>query len=110
MCKKLQEESDQELLAHLTKALASLANKKKGKVEIMENGAIKRIKQLLKHPDPSIKLNVIQLMANIAEHPKIKAELQDCLAELNVISTHEGSSELIKRFTKVAIDVITWLP
>ena len=74
----------------------------------MECDAIKRVKLLLKSPNNDIQLNVIQLMANVAEHPKIRDELQECLPELKAMK--EGVNELIKRFAGTAIDVITWKP
>jgi len=87
-----------------------LANKKQGKVEIYEYGCLKRIKNLLKSPNNKIQLNIIQLMANLAEHPKIREELQECLTELNSLISNSKTSEVTKKFSKTAIDVITWKP
>ncbi len=76
----------------------------------MECGAIRRVKELLRSPNGDIRLNIIQLMANVAEHPKIRAELQECLPELKTMQESAESGELIKRFAKVTSDVITWKP
>eukprot|EP00826_Nyctotherus_ovalis_P049807 TRINITY_DN6043_c0_g1_i5.p1 TRINITY_DN6043_c0_g1~~TRINITY_DN6043_c0_g1_i5.p1 ORF type:complete len:357 (+),score=117.93 TRINITY_DN6043_c0_g1_i5:114-1184(+) len=108
---KLLEENDQDLLVHVTKALASLANKKHAKMQIMENGAFKRIKELLKHENPKIRLNIIQLIANSAELPKIKEEVAETLDELrSILENGDKNSEIIKRFAQTAINVITWKP
>ena len=49
-------------------------------------------------------------MANIAEHPKIREELRECLETLKEMQVKQESSDLIKRFAKVTSDVITWKP
>ena len=76
----------------------------------MECGAINRVKELLKSPNKDIQLNIIQLMANIAEHPKIREELKECLEELKLLQENKFTSEITKRFAKVTSDVITWKP
>ena len=108
---KLLNETDPELLVNVTKALASLATKKHVKMQIMDNGALDRIKELLRHENQKIRLNIIQLIANITELPKIKEQFVGTLDELrSILESGEKNSEIIKRFAQTAINVITWKP
>lgn len=108
LCELLNEQ-DEELLTHVTKALASLATKKHAKMQLVKYEALKRIRELLTHKNPKIKLNIIQLIANSAELPPIKEEFTEALGELNaILESGDENSEIIKRFAKTAINVITW--
>ena len=61
-----------------TRALASLAQLKEGKVEINSiEGRLDRIIDLLDDPSEQLRLNIVQLIANVAEYPPCREKFKE---------------------------------
>lgn len=61
-----------------TRALASLAQLKEGKVEIHSiEGRLDRIIDLLDDPSEQLRLNIVQLIANVAEYPPCREKFKE---------------------------------
>ena len=94
-----------------TRALASLAQLKEGKVQIYDLDKLNEIIGLLNDIDPQTRLCTVQLIAAVAEYPPAREKFKECLDRLNeMVKTEEKKQPLVSRFAKVAIDVITWVP
>lgn len=61
-----------------SRALASLAQLKEGKVEIHSiDGRLDRIIDLLDDPSEQLRLNIVQLIANVAEYPPCREKFKE---------------------------------
>ena len=93
-----------------SRALASLAQLKEGKVEIHSiDGRLDRIIDLLDDPSEQLRLNIVQLIANVAEYPPCREKFKECLKKLQDLEEDENYP-LVARFAEVAIKTITWIP
>lgn len=92
-----------------TRALASLAQLKEGKVQIHELEKLDRIIELLEDPSEQLRLNTVQLIANVAEYPPCREKFKECLKKLQDLEEDENYP-LVARFAEVAIKTITWIP
>jgi hypothetical protein len=75
----------------------------------MENQVLDRIMELLNDESDETKLNTIQLISNVGEHPEAREYFKRCLDKLEFL-TKSVESPLVSRFAQTAIDVITWVP
>lgn len=89
-------------------ALASLTVEKAAKLELIEGKYLMNIAELLRDPDSQTRLNAVQLIGNLAEHPVAKDQYQILISRLR--DMEESDTELISRFANKAIGVITWKP
>ena len=64
--------------------------------------------ELLKDESQENRLNAIQLISNVAEHPLAKIEFQNSLDQLRDLL--DNDDEIVKRFADKAINIITWKP
>lgn len=92
-----------------TRALCSLAQLKQGKVEIFELKRLDTIISLLDDENDQTRLNVVQLISNLAEYPECREKFKECLDQLEGLHKDKEFA-LVSRFAKTAIDVIQWLP
>ena len=92
-----------------TRALASLAQLKEGKVEIYTLESLDRIIELLDDPNEQLRLNVVQLIANVAEYPLCREKFKECLKKLQDLED-DHKYPIVSRFAEVAIKTITWIP
>lgn len=92
-----------------TRALASLAQLKEGKVEIHELQKLDRIIELLDDASEQVRLNVVQLIANVSEYPLCREKFKECLKKLQDLED-DDNFPLVARFAEVAIKTITWIP
>lgn len=104
LCARLKDSSTQ-ARENATLALASLAQMKQGKVEILDFFADLQ-KMLSTERDEKIQLNLIELIASLAEHPEGREKAKGCLDLLKNLSSHEYLQEYIAD----AVAVITWKP
>ena len=78
---------------------------KQGKIEILPFFGI--IKKLLEtETEEKILLNLIELIASLAEHPQGRTQAKECLERLEKLKEKEFLNEYIID----AIGVITWIP
>lgn len=104
LCARLGDSSAQ-VRENTTLALASLAQMKQGKVEILESfGEIEEM--LRSEKEEKILLNLIELVASLAEHPKGREKAKGCLKVLEEL----GCREYLKEYVADAVNVITWTP
>ena len=92
-----------------TRALSSLAQLKEGKVEIHTLERLDRIIELLDDPNEQLRLNVVQLIANMSEYPLCREKFKECLKKLQDLED-DDKYPLVSRFAEVAIKTITWIP
>jgi HEAT repeat protein len=108
---------DDRVVEAATIALSSLAQRNEAKFEvfiymlyvykqIMDNDKLSDILHLLDHPNEEVKLNIVQLIASMAEHPKGRKDCHQCLDQLKAIMQYE----YIAPYAKYAIEVILWKP
>jgi hypothetical protein len=94
-----------------TRALASLAQLKAGKVEIYDLDMLDRVIELLYDPDEQTRLNVVQMISAIGEYPPAREKFKECLNKLKeMVAKERYHAPLVSRFAQAAIDVITWIP
>jgi hypothetical protein len=94
-----------------TRALASLAQLKAGKVEIYDLEMLDRIIELLYDTNEQTRLNVVQIISAVGEYPPAREKFKECLDKLKDMNTKEKfHNPLVSRFAQTAIDVITWKP
>ena len=94
-----------------TRALASLAQLKAGKVQIYDLEMLDRIIELLYDPSEQTRLNIVQMISAVGEYPPGREKFKECLDKLKEMVTKEKyHSPLVSRFAQTAIDVITWMP
>ena len=89
-------------------ALASLSIENDAKVQLIEGQVLDRIMALLSDKSAQNRLNAIQLVSNVAEHPVAKVEFQSALNRLRDLIDSEN--EIIAQYAGKAIDAITWRP
>lgn len=65
-----------------TRALASLAQVKGGKVEIYDLEIIDRVIELLDDKEDQTRINVVQLISAIALYPPAREKFKECLDKL----------------------------
>jgi len=94
-----------------TRALASLAQLKAGKVEIYDLEMLDRIIELLYDANDQTRLNIVQMIAAVGEYPPAREKFKECLEKLKDMNVKEKYHfPLVSRFAQTAIDVITWKP
>ncbi|CDW75208.1 UNKNOWN [Stylonychia lemnae] len=94
-----------------TRALASLAQLKAGKVEIYDLEMLDRIIELLYDDSDQTKLNVVQMISAVGEYPPAREKFKECLEKLReIVIKDKFHFPLVSRFAQTAIDVITWIP
>ena len=94
-----------------TRALASLAQYKDGKVQIYDLDKLNEIINLLYDKNDQTRLNTVQLICSVGEYPPAKEKFKECLKKLEEIVKHEKDDyPLVSRFAQSAIDIITWKP
>lgn len=76
---------------------------------MMDNNQLDLVISLLDHGDEQIKLNVVQLITSLAEHPVGRKECWRCLKTLQRFQ-NEAQFEYISPYAAQAIDVILWEP
>lgn len=94
-----------------TRALASLAQLKAGKVEIYDLEMLDRIIELLNDANDQTRLNVVQMISAVGEYPPAREKFKECLQKLGeMVQKEKHHNPLVSRFAQTAIDVITWKP
>jgi hypothetical protein len=89
----------------VTLCLCSLAQINEGKNQILkEDATFGSIKKLLDDPSKDTRLNVVQLIANLAEHPVGREKAYSCL------STLKSLKDVEKTYIDATIEVINWKP
>lgn len=89
----------------VTLCLCSLAQINDGKNQILqEDATFGSIKRLLDDHSANTKLNVVQLIANLAEHPIGREKAQSCL------NTLKNLKEVDACYIEATIEVINWKP
>lgn len=88
----------------MTLCLCSLSQINSGKNQIIDSGSFDYIVKLLSDPSKHIKLNTVQLIANLAEHPEGQRKAVACLPIL------KGITDVEKIYIDATIDVINWKP
>lgn len=106
---RLMFDEDSEVRSKALLALASLSIELKAKVALINGGFLEIISELLTDPSDQSRLNGVQLIANVGEHPTAKEEFCKNLDLLHQMSEEDGSTE-VRQFSKVAIEVLTWKP
>lgn len=104
LCERLKDQSE---LAreYSTLVLASLAQMKQGKIEIL--GSWNEIKRMLEEEkEEKILLNLIELIGSLAEHPEGRILAGDCLD----LMAYLGEREYLKPYVADTVGVITWKP
>ncbi|CAD8075607.1 unnamed protein product [Paramecium primaurelia] len=108
LCSRLLDDHN-EVITNATMALASLAQHNECKFQMMDNNKLDIVIKLLDHNDHQIKLNSVQLVTSLAEHPKGRKECYKCLPTLQNFST-DTQYEYIRPYAIQAIEVIKWEP
>lgn len=94
-----------------TRALASLAQLKAGKVQIYDLEMLDRIIELLYDESEQTRLNIVQMIAAVGEYPPAREKFKECLEKLkDMVNKEKYHCPLVSRFAQTAIDVITWKP
>lgn len=94
-----------------SRALASLAQLKAGKVEIYDLEMLDRIIELLSDKSEQTRLNIVQMISSVGEYPPAREKFKECLDKLkDLVSVEKFHNPLVSRFAQTAIDVITWKP
>tara|TARA_B110001450_G_C17202986_1_gene312194 strand:- start:31 stop:363 length:333 start_codon:yes stop_codon:yes gene_type:complete len=70
-----------------TRALASLAQQKEGKVQIYDLDKLNEIIKLLYDESDQTRLNTVQLICSVGEYPPAKEKFKECLAKLKELVT-----------------------
>jgi hypothetical protein len=81
---------------------------KSAKVQLIEGDFLQTISKLLNDDSMQTRLNIVQLMSNVAEHPLAKIEFQNNLEKLRQMV--EEDTMIVKKFTEKTIHVLTWTP
>lgn len=106
---RLMFDEDSEVRTKALLALASLSIEKKAKVALINGGFLEIILELLTDSSSQSRLNAVQLISNVGEHPTAKEEFCKSLDLLHQMS-EEDEDDAVRRFAKVAIEVLTWKP
>lgn len=94
-----------------SRALASLAQFKEGKVQIYDLDKLNEIIALLEDRSEQTRLNTVQLIYNVGEYPPAKEKFKECLPKLErIVSDEKESAPLVSKYAQHAIDGITWKP
>lgn len=94
-----------------TRALASLAQQKEGKVQIYDLDKLNEIIKLLYDDSDQTRLNTVQLICSVGEYPPAKEKFKECLPKLKELVTQEKDEyPLVSRYAQISIDNITWTP
>ena len=72
-----------------TRALASLAQYKEGKVQIYDLDKLNEIIKLLYDDSDQTRLNTVQLICNVGEYPPAKEKFKECLFKLSQMVIEE---------------------
>jgi hypothetical protein len=72
-----------------TRALVSLSQYKEGKVQIYDLDKLNEIIALLKDRSDQTRLNIVQLICNLAEYPPCKEKFKECLGTLHQLVQDE---------------------
>jgi len=94
-----------------TRALASLAQQKEGKVQIYDLDKLNEIIKLLYDGSDQTRLNTVQLICSVGEYPPAKEKFKECLGKLKeLVDTEKDENPLVSRYAQISIDNITWTP
>lgn len=95
-----------------TRALVSLSQFKEGKVQIYDYDKLNEIIDLLDDSSSEqTRLNVVQLICNLAEYPPAKEKFRECIDTLKKLQRSEAKSmPLVSRFAGKAVEIIEWKP
>ena len=74
-----------------TRALASLAQYKEGKVQIYDLDKLNEIIALLYDQVEQTRLNTVQLICSVGEYPPAKEKFKECLPKLEQIVKEEAT-------------------
>lgn len=72
-----------------TRALCSLSQYKEGKIQIYDLDKLNEIIALLRDNNDQTRLNIVQLICNMAEYPPAKDKFNECLPTLKAIVTEQ---------------------
>mmetsp|Transcript_20267 Transcript_20267/g.37848 ORF Transcript_20267/g.37848 Transcript_20267/m.37848 type:complete len:354 (-) Transcript_20267:4556-5617(-) len=106
---RLMFDEDSEVRTKALLALASLSIEKKAKVALINGGFLEIISELLTDPSSQSRLNAVQLISNVGEHPTAKEEFCKSLDLLHQMS-EEDENEDVRKFARISIEVLTWKP
>lgn len=94
-----------------SRALASLAQLKAGKVQIYDLEMLDCLIDLLYDVSEQTRLNTVQMIAAVGEYPPAREKFKECLDKLReMVAKEKFHNPLVSRFAQAAIDVITWKP
>ena len=94
-----------------TRALASLAQQKEGKVQIYDLDKLNEIIKLLYDGSDQTRLNTVQLICSVGEYPPAKEKFKECLGKLKeLVDKEKDENPLVSRYAQISIDNITWTP
>lgn len=95
----------------MTLTLCSFTQLKLAKREMVENQYLDQVIDLLATPDQFIKLNSVQLIANLAEHPKGREKFlqEHNISKLLALRDDESFKEF-RDCVCQALDVINFVP
>jgi hypothetical protein len=97
------------ILIYSTRFLNNVSILKRGKVEIFENDGLETCMTILdKFTDDQLILNILQIIANVAEEPRGRKKMCENLHRLEKYSQSDDS--FIKSQTKITKDIILWKP
>ncbi|EGR29633.1 rtdr1-prov protein, putative [Ichthyophthirius multifiliis] len=108
LCQKL-EDQQSSVREAASICLASLAQKNQAKFQVIFFNLI--ILLFYKKDDPSLqtKLNIIQLIASISEHPVGRKIAHECLPKLEQLKEDKDNEYLVPYILQT-VEVITWVP
>ena len=92
------------------RTLTSLSQIKEGKVQIYDLDKLNTIIMLLYDAEDQTKLNTIQLISMVAEYPPAREKFKQALEKLRQMAQLDKTDALIAQHSRVAIEVITWIP
>ena len=90
----------------------SLSQFKEGKVQIYDYDKLNEIIALLDDgSSEQTRLNVVQLICNLAEYPPAKEKFIECIETLKKLHKSEAKSmPLVSKFAQKAVEIIEWKP
>lgn len=65
---------------------------------------------LLNDEDEQTRLNIVQLIAAVAEYPPGREKFKECRAKLKDLIAAKEDYALVSEFAKIALEVIDWIP
>ncbi len=66
--------------------------------------------ELLNDEDEQTRLNIVQVIAAVAEYPPGREKFKECRSKLKELIAAKEEFPLVSEFAKISLEVIDWIP